>query len=390
MRNSTSTACFVLLVLAFGGCTDTDPTVPIDSSESRAAAAPRTRVYYIAADEMLWHYTAPGATIDLISGLPFAEHPDAGTFVIGNGDDRIGASYYRMLYREYADASFTTLKSAVDPQYAATWAHLGSLGPAIQAQVGDTIRVVFRNNTARPVSVHPHGVFYDKNSEGAPYCDSKGCSPGPDDAVASGATVIYTWPVPPRAGPGPNDGSSILWMYHSHVDEVKDTNAGLVGPIIITARGKIRDDGQPIDVDREFVLLFTVADENENWLLDRNIAEFAPNADTEDDEFIESNLMHSINGRVYGYLPLSALTMRTGERVRWYLLGMGTEVDLHTAHWHGQTGLFAGMRTDIIELLPASMKVFDMEPDNVGTWLLHCHVNDHIRAGMMARFDVLP
>jgi hephaestin len=48
------------------------------------------------------------------------------------------------------------------------------------------------------------------------------------------------------------------------------------------------------------------------------------------------------------------------------------------------------MRTDIIELLPASMKVFDMEPDNSGTWLLHCHVNDHIKAGMITRFQVEP
>jgi manganese oxidase len=49
-----------------------------------------------------------------------------------------------------------------------------------------------------------------------------------------------------------------------------------------------------------------------------------------------------------------------------------------------------GMRTDIIELLPASMKVADMEPDNPGLWLYHCHVNDHIKAGMLALFRVLP
>jgi manganese oxidase len=82
--------------------------------------------------------------------------------------------------------------------------------------------------------------------------------------------------------------------------------------------------------------------------------------------------------------------MRLGERVRWYMLGMGTEVDLHTPHWHGQTLLWAGMRTDISELLPASMKVLDMVPDDPGIWLFHCHVNDHIDAGMVARFEVTP
>jgi manganese oxidase len=38
--------------------------------------------------------------------------------------------------------------------------------------------------------------------------------------------------------------------------------------------------------------------------------------------------------------------------------------------------------------LPASLKVGDMAPDNPGTWLYHCHVNDHIDAGMAARFTI--
>jgi len=89
---------------------------------------------------------------------------------------------------------------------------------------------------------------------------------------------------------------------------------------------------------------------------------------------------------VYGNLPM--LTMSSGERVRWYLLGMGTEVDLHTPHWHGNTVLENGLRRDVVELLPASLKVADMAPDNPGTWLYHCHVNDHIDAGMAARYTI--
>lgn len=29
-----------------------------------------------------------------------------------------------------------------------------------------------------------------------------------------------------------------------------------------------------------------------------------------------------------------------------------------------------------------------MQPDVVGTWLFHCHVNDHINAGMMSFWTV--
>ena len=55
---------------------------------------------------------------------------------------------------------------------------------------------------------------------------------------------------------------------------------------------------------------------------------------------------------------------------------------------HGNTVTVMGMRTDVAELLPASMKIADMVPDAAGTWLMHCHVNDHITAGMQARYAV--
>ena len=67
-----------------------------------------------------------------------------------------------------------------------------------------------------------------------------------------------------------------------------------------------------------------------------------------------------------------------------------TEVDLHTPHWHGNTVVLNGMRTDVADLLPMSMKMANMAPDAVGIWLYHCHVNDHISAGMLARYSVVP
>jgi hephaestin len=35
-----------------------------------------------------------------------------------------------------------------------------------------------------------------------------------------------------------------------------------------------------------------------------------------------------------------------------------------------------------------TMKTADMVPDDPGTWLYHCHVNDHIAAGMSAFYRV--
>ena len=97
-------------------------------------------------------------------------------------------------------------------------------------------------------------------------------------------------------------------------------------------------------------------------------------------------VQHAINGYIFANMPL--MTMNQGERVRWYLLGMGSEADLHTAHWHGNTVLEHGHRTDVVELLPASMRVADMVADNPGIWMFHCHVNDHMLEGMSARYQV--
>jgi manganese oxidase len=47
-----------------------------------------------------------------------------------------------------------------------------------------------------------------------------------------------------------------------------------------------------------------------------------------------------------------------------------------------------GMRTGVGSLLPASMVIADMVPDDPGTWFYHCHVNDHIDAGMTPRYQV--
>ena len=336
----------------------------------------QTRIYYIAADEVKWDYTPTG--INQITGKPF---DDVAQIYVKNDNDRIGRVYEKAVYREYTDDTFTKLKPVSDK-----WIHLGILGPAIHAEVGDTIKVVFKNNARFPFSIHPHGVFYQKDSEGAPYNDGTNKSGA---SVAPGGNYTYIWQVPERAGPGPHDTSSIVWMYHSHVDEVKDTLAGLVGPIIITRHGEANPDGTPKGVDQEFVTMFTIFDENNSPYLDYNIKTFAQDPTSvkiDDEDFIESNKKHSINGYLFGNLP--GLQMKASTHVRWYVLGMGTEGDIHTPHWHGQTLIMNEMRTDMVELLPMSMKVLDMYPDNTGTWLYHCHVNDHLTAGMLALFSV--
>jgi FtsP/CotA-like multicopper oxidase with cupredoxin domain len=175
----------------------------------------------------------------------------------------------------------------------------------------------------------------------------------------------HTWFADEDSGPGLGDPSSLVWWYHSHVNEPQETNLGLLGPIIITRRGMARADGSPRDVNREFVTAFFIFNELNGE---------------------EPGLMHSINGYIFG--NLRGLEMNNGDKVRWYLLGMGNEVDLHTPHWHGKTVKVGLHRTDVVELLPASMVTADMRADNPGTWMFHCHVADHIEAGMMTTYTI--
>jgi manganese oxidase len=340
----------------------------------------QTRTYFIAADKVVWDYAPAGR--NLITGQPFG---DTENTYVQSGVGRIGSKYVKCLYRGYTDGTFSTLI-----QRPAADAYLGMLGPVIRAQVGDTIRVVFRNRCPFPASIHPHGVFYNKNAEGAPYNDGTSGSDKADDAVPSGGSYTYNWSVPDRAGPGPMEGSSVMWMYHSHTDEVSDVYAGLTGFMEVTRKGMARADGSPVDVDRELFNMFLVSNENGSPLLQESLDQFAtpPFPPLDDEDFQESNLMHSINGYVYGNQPLPVISV--GQRVRWYTMGMGTEVDLHTPHWHGNTVTVNGMRTDVIQLLPATMVTADMVPDDPGIWLFHCHVGDHITAGMLTRYRVVP
>ena len=317
---------------------------PVRPAVSPLAQAPTVRDYYLAAEEVLWDFAPSGRDLAM-------NHRGHGSVLPAPWGR--ATRWRKVRYVEYTDDSFTTRK----PQ--PPW--LGILGPIIRAEVGDVVRVHFLNRARGHYTVHPHGLRYTKDQEGAFYGSDRGAGA----RIAPGRRFTYEWIADVDSGPGPADPSSVVWWYHSHVDEPADVNAGLLGPIVITARGKARSDATPADVDREIVLLFMIFDEARGQ---------------------ERGLMHAINGFIFSNLPSPVLG--AGERVRWYVLGMGNEKDLHSAHWHGKGLRVAGRRTDVVELLPGSMVAADMTADNPGTWLLHCHVADHLNAGMVATYTI--
>lgn len=352
------------------------PTVTVETGDTggtfrgRKPDPAKTRHYYLAAESVLWDFAPAGK--DEICGLPLPP-PLLRERKVG-----------KVRYIQYTDASFS---AQVIPQRS-----LGILGPVLRGLVGEFIAVTFLNRTDQPLSVHPHGVRYDKDSEGAYYFPGAGRGA----AVGPGARFTYVWEVAASAGPAPGEPSSKAWLYHSHVGN-DETNLGLMGAIVVTDPARARPDGTPRDVDREFATLFMLFDESGLGAEAIEAAEYAnlpglaSNAPAkawwEIQQMVQQGGRSAINGYVFGNLP--GLEMNEGERTRWYLFALGSERDFHTAHWHGLRVLEEGRRrTDVIDLLPATMKVADAVADSPGTWLFHCHVADHMREGMFARVTV--
>lgn len=332
----------------------------------------KTRHYYIAAEPVQWDYAPIGS--DPVCGKPLPPPLQ--------GNQKVG----KLRYVQYTDATFGSKVFETE--------RLGILGPVLRGVVGETLAVTFLNRTAQPLSMHPHGVHYDKDNEGSWYQPS----PGLGAAIAPGARFTYMWQLDEDSGPMPEEPSSKGWLYHSHVTGESEINQGLVGFLIVTDPKRARPDGTPADVDREMASLFMIFDESGldadaiealEYINDTEGPKPEVKSWTEIQQMLQAGARATINGRVFG--NLKGLEMNEGERVRWYLFGLGSQEDFHTAHWHGARVTEDGRRrSDVVDLLPASMKVADLRADSPGTWMHHCHVADHMMEGMYSAYTVHP
>ncbi|MEP7114276.1 MAG: multicopper oxidase family protein [Ilumatobacteraceae bacterium] len=94
-----------------------------------------------------------------------------------------------------------------------------------------------------------------------------------------------------------------------------------------------------------------------------------------------SGYVHGINGRSF---PDSApVTVRQGERLR--LRIVNETMMFHPIHLHGHTFQLVGdgnARKDTINVLPMTSAEVDIDADNPGQWMLHCHNTYHLESGM--------
>jgi hypothetical protein len=343
----------------------------------------KTRHYYVAAELEHWDFLPAGS--DPVCGMVL---PPA---VVNK---HMG---WKARYVQYTDATFTSRV----PQPA----RLGILGPVLRGTVGEYIEVTFLNRAMGGVfSMHPHGVKYDKDSEGSyqPVAEVSSLatnsavkpeanpSQGKGAAVGYGGRFTYVWYCDESSGPLPSEPSSKGWLYHSHVSSGSEINLGLEGFIIVTDPKRARTDGTPADVDREMAGCFMIFDQSGAGDDESgNGGAFDARQWTLAQRAKAAGARYAINGYIYGNLP--GLEINEGERVRWYLFGLGSEQDLHTVGWHGLRVAENGQRRgEAVELLPASMKIADQVADNPGNWLFQCQVAEHMAGGMFAGVTVYP
>jgi FtsP/CotA-like multicopper oxidase with cupredoxin domain len=215
-------------------------------------------------------------------------------------------------------------------------------GPLLEAQTGDTIVVNFRNECGVPVTMHPHGIFYTNDMDGA----YKGKYTDPGGFVENHRTFQYVWEA--RAG---TEG---VWPYHDHgpLDPVP-VFKGLFGHLII------RKPGAPVP-DREFFLA---------------LHSFTPLATGLNDNF------SCINGRAYaGNTP--TLRAAVGQRVVFHVFAL--DDNFHTFHVHGHRWIDpdGGLLIDNKTVGPGDIISLEWVEDNPGRWFYHCHVFSHLHMGM--------
>uniref|UniRef100_A0A3Q1GC09 ferroxidase n=1 Tax=Acanthochromis polyacanthus TaxID=80966 RepID=A0A3Q1GC09_9TELE len=304
-----------------------------------------------------------------------------------NGQDKSHivreTKFTKVVFRGYMDSSFTTpdIRGEVDE-------HLGILGPVINAEVGQSILVVFRNKANRPYSVHPNGVSYTKQTEGLSYEDGSKYWYKYDNEVQPNTTFTYLWKVTSMVGPNPGESDCRIWAYYSGVNPEKDIHSGLIGPLLVCREGTL---DKKLKDSREFVLLFMTFDESQSWYYEKNCELMQRKTRRRVlTPYLGENLkFHAINGIIYS---LKGLRMYTDQLVRWHLINMGSPKDFHSVYFHGQTFLHkktTSYRHAVYPLLPGSFATLEMHPSKPGLWQLETEVGFSQQKGMQTLFLVL-
>jgi FtsP/CotA-like multicopper oxidase with cupredoxin domain len=113
-------------------------------------------------------------------------------------------------------------------------------GPTIVLKRGEPVSIIVENQLPEPTSVHWHGIELESYYDGVAGYAGEGQRIAPP--IPSGGTFDARF-TPPRSG---------TFIYHTHIDEVRQQQAGLSGALLVV------DDRAAYDRERDMVLLVSV------------------------------------------------------------------------------------------------------------------------------------
>uniref|UniRef100_A0A087XMS2 ferroxidase n=2 Tax=Poecilia formosa TaxID=48698 RepID=A0A087XMS2_POEFO len=222
-------------------------------------------------------------------------------------------------------------------------------------------------------SIHPHGVAYGKQSEGANYFDNTSQKEKEDDIVQPNGEHVYTWEVTTDVSPLPDDPDCLTYTYISHQNVVQDYNSGLIGALLVCKNGVLDESGQQKGIYNEFVFLFGVFDEKQSL--------YTPSGPSSDD-----HVKYTINGYTRGSLP--GVSLCAHAPVSLHLVGMSSEPEVFSVHMNGQVLTHSGHKVSSVGLISGSSATASLVSAYAGRWLLSSFTTKHMEAGMHGFVDV--
>jgi manganese oxidase len=102
-------------------------------------------------------------------------------------------------------------------------------GPPLVLTQGQPAAIRVVNRLSEPLTVHWHGIELESYFDGVPGISGSGTELMPSIAAGNFFVARFT---PPRAG---------TFIYHTHIDDVKQLSSGLYGPLIILPPGQTFD-----------------------------------------------------------------------------------------------------------------------------------------------------
>ena len=115
-----------------------------------------------------------------------------------------------------------------------------TIGPPIILKRGEPVRISVVNQLGEPTSVHWHGIELESYYDGVPGYAGLGKKIAPPIKPGTSFDALFT---PPRSG---------TFMYHTHIDEVRQQQAGLAGPLLVV------DDPGTYDPVHDIPIMITV------------------------------------------------------------------------------------------------------------------------------------